>query len=296
MHTVNGDFTLRLRQSALQDTCLIDPFCFGINADGSVRHAVIVVILILIPVKILIQLYRNLLKVGIVQLILLLCVRIFLIYLVLNFFPCLLVRLVVCLWAGLLVCCVVSLAVGAALPCLFHGGLQHRVRHFLRQPLGDQYLSDLRGKLLVKLRCKFGIEFLRKLTLELIIQLPLRLVQIILLYIGLPAGFNGGEQSLVRPGIQFKMPVLQLVLFHAVTGCLQHAAVGNIHAGHKADRQDQEQAYHQIFFPVSRQFSRNAFVQRIFYPALFLFRIFHVRHTPYHSRSTAEILLVLMSL
>ena len=66
MHTVDCDLVRFFRESSVKQAGKIHVIIFRINADGSFRFTVIVVIFLLISEEVLINLYRNFCKIRIV--------------------------------------------------------------------------------------------------------------------------------------------------------------------------------------------------------------------------------------
>ena len=101
MHAVHHNLIGRCREASFHQTCQIDVICLLIDADGSVRGAVAVVILLLIAIEILGYIYRYRRKIRIVQFIFVFRLLIFFVNFIQNLVPgfvvSLLVRLVMCL-------------------------------------------------------------------------------------------------------------------------------------------------------------------------------------------------------
>ena len=136
MHAVHRNLIGRCREASLHQACQIDIICLLIDADGSVRDAVAVVILLLIAVEILGYVHRNRRKITVIQFVFVFRLLIFFVNFVQNLVPGfivrLFIRLVMCLPIRLViggivsflirafVCGIVGLLITSRLLCLRH--------------------------------------------------------------------------------------------------------------------------------------------------------------------------------
>ena len=210
-----------------------------------------------------------------------------------------LIRLVMCLRICFFICCIIGFVVLPGLFCLCHCCIKHNSRSCFIKSLRHQHLLYLCikrnikfwlelcikffPKFCFKLLIKFFFELFFKFTIELFIQLLFCLINVIL------------------------SDICFIACLNCIKQCFVCFLVCDIHAGHKADHQNQEQTYHKILFPVSCQFSRYSSDKRIsdfflFHTNLHSCAVFKritslcASTAPYHSRSAAEILCSLISL
>ena len=258
VHAVDGDLIVAHRERAVDEAGEVHIVRLGIDADGPVRRAVVVVILVLVAVEVFIQRHRHGLKIRVVEVVFFLRVGILFVDLVGDLCP----RLVISLIVGGSIRALVGGGIGA-LVCpvclrLRDGGVEHGGGRVGVKPAGEQRLLHLVLKLRVKLRAEFAVELAAEFPREFFAELPARLVGVKLPDVRLAAGLDRGEQRIVRGAAELEVAVLELVGRHTVDGCAHHALVGNVHAGHEADRQHQKQEHDQILAPVSGELARDA--------------------------------------